>query len=98
MSSSSLSEQVVDRKKGRIISPLVSGLEDILKLNSWSFERAPEYLWLALILEKYGRNVGLNHCYKIIWGTIPTCFSLGSLNQTIYSFKQSIGHFGFKPS
>jgi len=72
MSSSSLSEQVVDRKKGRIISPLVSGLEDILKLNSWSFERAPEYLWLALILEKYGRNVGLNHCYKIIDYIIKT--------------------------
>lgn len=39
MPPSILSEQVVDKKKGRIISPLVNGLEDIFTLNSLSLER-----------------------------------------------------------
>ncbi|MEG1940791.1 MAG: DUF5677 domain-containing protein [Eubacterium sp.] len=66
MKPSSLSDQVVYRKKGRIVSPLVDELEDVLKLNSWSLERVPEYLWLALILDKYGRTQGLQYCSDII--------------------------------
>jgi hypothetical protein len=66
MNTSKLSEQVVDKKKGRIISPLVAGLENVIKFNSWSLERVPEYMWFALILEKYGRKTGLQYCSDIV--------------------------------
>jgi hypothetical protein len=66
MNPSTLSEQIVDRKKGRIISPLVDRLENVIILNSWSLERVPEYIWFALILDQYGRETGLQYCYKIV--------------------------------
>ena len=66
MKPSSLSEQIVYKKKGRIVSPLVDGLGDLIKLTSWSLERVPEYLWLSLILEEYGRTSGLQICSNIL--------------------------------
>ncbi|MEM5769154.1 MAG: hypothetical protein AAGU32_12815 [Bacillota bacterium] len=66
MNPSTLSEQVVDRKKGRIISPLIDGLENVITLNSWSLERVPEYIWFALILDAYGRETGLQYCCNIV--------------------------------
>lgn len=82
MNPSTLSEQVVNRKKGRIISPLIDGLESIITLNSWSLERVPEYIWFALILDAYGRNIGLKYCCNIV-EYIATSFP------TIHSLKMS---------
>ncbi len=66
MKPSTLSEQVIDRKKGRIVSPLVDGFENIITLNSWSLERIPEYIWFALILDACGRETGLQYCCNIV--------------------------------
>lgn len=66
MNPSTLSEQVVDRKKGRIISPLIDGFGDVIILNSWSKERVPEYIWFALILDACGRETGLQYCCNIV--------------------------------
>lgn len=63
MNNSKLSEQVI--RKGRVMSPLVAGLGDILELSSWSVERLPEYIWLALILDAKGRSVGTECCTTI---------------------------------
>ncbi|HEX3037978.1 MAG TPA: DUF5677 domain-containing protein [Oscillospiraceae bacterium] len=73
MNPSTLSEQVVDRKKGRIISPLMAGLENKIFFNSWSLERVPEYIWFALILDAYGRETGLQYCSNIV-GYIANSF------------------------
>lgn len=66
MKPSTLSEQVIDRKKGRIVSLLVGGFENIITLNSWSLERIPEYIWFALILDACGRETGLQYCCNIV--------------------------------
>lgn len=82
MKPSTLSDQVVDKKKGRIISPLVNGLEDVLILNSWSMERVPEYIWCALILDAYGREKGLEYCYYIIEYIAKSCHDIHSLKMS----------------
>ena len=56
-------------KKGKIVTPFNDSLGESLKLQSWSKDRMPEYLWLALILMHYGRKDGLeivgSICYAI---------------------------------
>ncbi|MFC3748654.1 hypothetical protein ACFORK_18260 [Paenibacillus sp. GCM10012306] len=47
-------------KKGVLYPPFNSSLGDQLSLSPWAIEWLPEYLWLALILEHYGREDGLN--------------------------------------
>jgi len=49
MKKTTLSE--LARRKGKLISPWVDQLGDVLTLTSWSLERLPEYIWMALILE-----------------------------------------------
>lgn len=53
-------------KKGKFISPWNSELKEYLKPKIWFLERLPEYMWIGLILEEYGRKVGLEKCYYII--------------------------------
>ncbi|WP_046501170.1 DUF5677 domain-containing protein [Paenibacillus riograndensis] len=47
-------------KKGVLYTPFNSNLGDQLSLSPWAIEWLPEYLWLALILDHYGREDGLN--------------------------------------
>lgn len=55
------------RKKNKLITPWNDMLSSINgELQSWCYERLPEYLWIALILERYGRTIGLEKCYRII--------------------------------
>lgn len=46
-------------KKGKFITPWNNALGSLSKMQSWSLNRLPEYLWLGLILDKYGRKSGL---------------------------------------
>ena len=64
MNHSTLFEQV--KKKGRIISPWVDQLGDIISLSSWSLERLPEYIWLGLILNSKGRTDGISICFSML--------------------------------
>ena len=54
------------KKKGALITPLNAASGDVLKLSSWARERMPEYLWLGLILLRYGRNDGLQKAGNIL--------------------------------
>ena len=54
------------KRKGKLLSPLVDQLGDVLTLTSWSIDRLPEYLWLALILNSYSRTDGINCCVNIL--------------------------------
>jgi hypothetical protein len=55
-------------KKGKFITPFNS-LESIQELSdekSWAYGRMPEYLWIGLILKRFGRENGLNKLNSII--------------------------------
>lgn len=54
------------RRKGKLLSPLVDKLGDVLTPTSWSLNRLPEYIWLALILDNQGRTDGISCCVRII--------------------------------
>ncbi len=41
-------------------------MSELGKEESWYYGRLPEYIWLALILDYYGRKDGLAKCYVII--------------------------------
>lgn len=48
-------------------TPLLSGsMGQALQLSSWSRNSLPEYLWIALIFDKYGREDGLYVFSKIL--------------------------------
>lgn len=53
-------------KKGKFITPWNNALGNLAKMQSWSLNRLPEYLWLGLILNKYGRKKGLEKSYYIL--------------------------------
>lgn len=63
---SSLENHILYKKKGKVVTPLNDSLGDKLRLNSWTKERMPEYLWLALILISYGRTKGFEVTGKIL--------------------------------
>ena len=52
-------------KKGKFITPFNDKLGDKLQENPWFQNRLPEYLWLGLILNHYGRDEGLKKCSQI---------------------------------
>lgn len=52
--------------KGTIKTPFNNSLGDSLKLQSWRKNRLPEYLWLALIINYYGRDTGLQKCMTVL--------------------------------
>ena len=64
---SSLSDHLLDKKKGIVSTPLNYGLKDQLSLNSWAKERMPEYLWLGLILLNLGRKNGIETAGRILY-------------------------------
>ncbi len=53
-------------KKGKFIAPWNNALGSLSKMQSWSQSRLPEYLWLGLIIKKYGRKEGLEKSYFIL--------------------------------
>ncbi len=64
MRPSKLSEH--EFKKGKFIPPFNKLFPSTMKYDSWCYGRLPEYLWIALILYRYGRKEGLEKCYCII--------------------------------
>lgn len=54
------------KRKGALVTPLNAGLGDTLKFSSWAKERMPEYLWLGLILQYYGRKQGMEKSALIL--------------------------------
>lgn len=52
--------------KGKFITPLNEIVEEIDIEKSWFYGRLPEYIWLILIIDKFGHTEGLNICLKII--------------------------------
>lgn len=53
-------------RKGALVTPLNAASGDVLRLSSWAKERMPEYLWLGLILLRYGREKGLEKAGNIL--------------------------------
>lgn len=47
-------------------TPFTSDFGDSLKLSSWNKDRLPQYIWIALILNYYGRDKGLSVMYQLI--------------------------------
>lgn len=61
-----LSEHIF--KKGEFITPINSlpKLKDLEDEKSWTYGRMPEYIWIGLILNRLGREEGLNELFGII--------------------------------
>ena len=57
MERSKLSDHVF--KKGKFITPInaIPMMQELPDEKSWTYGRMPEYLWIGLILKKYGRSV-----------------------------------------
>jgi len=53
-------------KRGKFITPWNALVKEIGRETSWYYGRLPEYLWLALIINFYGREKGFSKCYRII--------------------------------
>jgi len=53
-------------RKGAFVTPLNAASGDTLRLSSWAKERMPEYLWLGLILLRYGRKTGIEKAGNIL--------------------------------
>ena len=53
-------------KKGKFVTPFNEIMTSLSKNDSWCFGRLPEYIWIGLILNAYGRKVGLEKIYYII--------------------------------
>lgn len=51
--------------KGKFISPW-NDMGFTMTQTPWFQRRLPEYLWIGLILDKYGRSDGLQICGRII--------------------------------
>ncbi|WP_148214691.1 hypothetical protein [Desulforapulum autotrophicum] len=87
---SSLSDHILHKKQGVVASPMNNALGDSLKTHSWYLHRMSEYLWLGLILLKYGRNEGLNRGMKILFFISKNIkdFSFPKLSK-IFSLKNS---------
>jgi hypothetical protein len=64
--SSKLKDHYYDKKKRVLITPFNQAMGESLVLSSWAKERMPEYLWLGLILHKYGRKIGIEKAGNIL--------------------------------
>ena len=55
-------------KKGKFTTPInsIPNMAPLEDEKSWTYGRMPEYLWIGLILHKYGRSEGLKRLYCII--------------------------------
>lgn len=63
MRNSNLNEH--KRKGKKLVPPFLDAMGDKLKINHWHYNRMPEYLWISLIIDEYGRNEGLRNCAYI---------------------------------
>lgn len=52
-------------KKGKFITPWNDMLGNIGVMRNWALERLPEYVWIGLVFEAYGRKKGLEKCYNL---------------------------------
>ena len=54
-------------KKGKFVTPLndIPQMKAFSDEQSWTYGRLPEYIWIALILERMGRKDGLASLYHI---------------------------------
>lgn len=52
-------------KEGKFITPFNNAFGDTLEVTSWVNQRLPEYLWLGLILSKFGRKKGIQKIHTI---------------------------------
>lgn len=76
-------------KKGKFITPFNKALGEKGKFQSWFHERLPEYMWIAIILETYGRRDGFKKMFQIaqklaeLFPTIkrPSWFSILKLSE-----------------
>lgn len=60
----SLSEH---KKSGdTLYTPINFVLKDRLELTEWSHDFLPQYVWIGLIIKRYGRKIGLKLLYEII--------------------------------
>jgi hypothetical protein len=76
MQKSKLSDQVI--KKGKVLSPMLASLGDILQPSSWGVERFPEYIWMALIHSFYGREHGSRYIKNILDYILANCKDIQS--------------------
>lgn len=55
-------------KKGKFITPInsIPNMQELSDEKSWTYGRMPEYLWIGLILKRFGREEGLRKSYSII--------------------------------
>ena len=55
-------------KKGKFITPINSlpMMQEVEDEKSWTYGRMPEYIWIGLLLNYYGREEGLRKSYGII--------------------------------
>lgn len=55
-------------KKGKFITPinLIPNMQELSDEKSWTYGRMPEYLWIGLILKRFGREDGLRKLCSII--------------------------------
>ena len=53
-------------KKGKFISPWNEFMSPVDDNKSWTYGRLPEYIWIALILHKYGRQEGFRRLSPIL--------------------------------
>lgn len=54
--------------KGKFVTPLnsIKGIEELNDEKSWPFGRMPEYLWIGLLFDHYGRDIGLEKSCNIL--------------------------------
>lgn len=66
MPPSKLSDHIF--KKGKFTTPLnsIPMMTEMEDKKSWTYGRLPEYLWIGLVFNQYGRMLGLQKLYRII--------------------------------
>lgn len=66
MSYTKLSDHIF--KKGKFVTPInsIPLMHELEDEKSWTYGRMPEYLWIGLLLNHYGREEGLRKSYGII--------------------------------
>jgi len=64
MNHSSLSDHKF--KKGKFITPWNEIMDSLSREESWFHGRLPEYIWLGLIINEYGREEGFKKCHGIL--------------------------------
>lgn len=52
--------------KGKFIAPFNEFMTPIGNNEAWCFGRLPEYIWIGLVIDEYGRNKGMEKIYHII--------------------------------